>query len=264
MAKRNIVFIHGLWLHASSWEPWAEFFRARGYDSVHPGWPGEPATVSAAIANSAAVANRGIDDMVASYAQALSKMSEPPILIGHSFGGLFVEKLLGQGLGAAGIAIDPAPIKGVWQLPISALRATFPALANPFNLTKSVALTFDQFRYGFANAVSEEEARMLYGLYAISSPARPLFQVAAATFNPHAANAVAVSNAQRGPLLLTSGERDNTVPPVLVRAAFEKYAASSAVTEFKSFADRGHSLVIDSGWKEIAEYAAEWLAGKGL
>lgn len=264
MAKNPVVFIHGLWMHSSTWQPWMQFFSQQGYACSNPDWPGDGATVEASRANAEAIANRSIIEVADHYAAAIARLPGKPILIGHSFGGLLVQILLGRDIASAAIAIDPAPAKGVWQLPLSALKASLPALGNPFNLKRSVALTYKQFRYAFANAVSEEEAHELYDRCTVPSPARPLFQVAFATLNPNAQNKVNTANTSRGPLLITSGEKDHTVPPVLSEAAYKLYKKSSAVTEFKSFPGRGHSLTIDHGWKEIAEYSLQWLNSKGL
>jgi non-heme chloroperoxidase len=264
MAKSPVVFIHGLWMHSSSWKPWMDFFNQKGYECMNPGWPGDGATVEQSRANKKAIANRSIKQVADGYANVISTLPGKPIIIGHSFGGLMVQILMGRGLGSAGIAIDPAPIKGVWQLPFSALKASFPVLGNPFNLTKSVSLTHEQFRYAFTNAITEEESREIYDRYTVPSPARPLFQVAFATLNPGAQNKVNVANSTRGPLLITSGDKDHIVPPVLCKAAFNKYKRSGAVTELKSFENRGHSLACDHGWTEIAGYSLKWLNEKGL
>jgi len=197
-------------------------------------------------------------------AAQLRVFDRKPILIGHSLGGLLVQNLLGRELAAAAIAIDPAPIKGVRELPLSALKAAWPVLRNPLNLKRAVSLTEPQFRFAFTNAVSEPEARELYARYAMPAPARPLFQAATAMFNPNAATRVNVANANRGPPLLIAGTADNTVPPVLVRSTRRAYGNSPAVTEFKEFAGRGHSLTIDSGWRELAEYRLSWLRAKRL
>ncbi len=175
-----------------------------------------------------------------------------------------MQNLLGRDLASAAIAIDPAPIKGVPELPISALKSSFPVLGNPFNLKRAVSLTEQQFRFGFTNAVSEQEARELYARYAMPAPGRPLFQAATATFNPNSATKVNVMNATRGPLLLISGADDNTVPPVLVKSTLRAYGKSKAVTELKEFPRRGHSLTIDSGWRELAEFILTWLKDKGF
>ena len=264
MPKNPIVFIHGLWMHSTSWKPWMQFFAQHGYESLNPDWPGDGATVEESRASKKAIANHSIKEVAEGYAKVISTLSSKPILIGHSFGGLMVQILLGRGLAAAGIAIDPAPIKGVWQLPPSALKASLPVLGNPFNLTKAVSLTQKQFRYAFTNAITEEESKEIYNSFTVPSPARPLFQVAFATFNPGAQNKVNTANTTRGPLLITAGEKDHIVPPVLSKATFNKYKKSSAVTELITFANRGHSLASDHGWKEIAEYSLKWLNEKGL
>lgn len=264
MEKNPIVFIHGLWMHSSAWNPWMQFFEQHGYRSLSPGWPGDGATVQESRTNGVAIANRGISEVADGYAKVISTLASKPIVIGHSFGGLMVQILLGRGLASAGIAIDPAPIKGVWQLPFSAIKASFPVLGNPFNLKKAISLTYKQFHYAFTNAIDEEESKNLYDRFTVPSPARPLFQVAFATLNPRAENKVNTANSTRGPLLITSGDKDHIVPPVLCKAAFDKYKKSTAVTEFKSFSNRGHSLVLDHGWTEIAEYSLKWLNEKGL
>jgi len=262
--KPPIVFVHGLWLHAESWNQWMEFFRAKGYNAVAASWPGDGETTEATRKNPAAVAGYGVTEIADHIAGQLKAFAKRPILIGHSFGGLLVQNLLGRDLAAAAIAIDPAPIKGVPELPLSALKSSFPVLGNPFNFSRAVSLTEGQFRFGFTNAVPEQEARELYAKYAMPAPGRPLFQAATATFKPNSATKVNVANATRGPLLLISGAEDNTVPPVLVRSTLKAYRKSPAVTEIKEFAGRGHSLTIDSGWRELAEYSLAWLQAKGL
>ena len=258
--SRPVVFIHGLWLHASSWAPWIDLFRESGYDPIAPGWPGEPATVAEARENVDAVADLTIDNVTDHYAEIIKGLPVPPVIIGHSFGGLFTEKLLGQGYGAAGVAIDPAQIKGVLPLPLAQLRAALPGLGNPANLHKSVALTQKEFRFGFGNAVTEEESDQLFESWAIPSPARPLFQAAAANFTVHSQAKVATDNETRGPLLLISGTADHTVPDVTTRSTLKQYRDSSAVTELQQFEGRGHSLTIDSGWKDVADAVLTWLA----
>ncbi|MDP4132041.1 MAG: alpha/beta hydrolase [Bacteroidota bacterium] len=262
MAKKTIVFIHGLWIHASSWQPWMDFFNERGYQTLNPGWPGDSATVAECRANPQAIANRGVTEVADSYAKLIASLAEPPIVIGHSFGGLLTQVILGRGIAAAGIAIDPAPMKGVWQLPFSALKASLAVLGNPFNLKKAVSLSFDQFSYGFANAVPEAEARELYERWTIPAPGRPLFQAAFASI-AGSETKVNTANSTRGPLLITGGEKDHIAPPVLGRASLKKYN-SSMITEFKLFEGRGHSLVVDHGWKEIAGYALAWLGKNGF
>jgi pimeloyl-ACP methyl ester carboxylesterase len=263
-AKAPIVFVHGLWLHGESWNKWIEFFRENGYDAVAANWPGDSETTVATRKNPDAVAGYGVTEIADHIAGQLNRFGRKPILIGHSFGGLLAQNLLGRDLAAAAVAIDSAPIKGVPELPLSALKSAFPVLGNPLNFTRAVSLTERQFRFGFTNAVSEQEARELYAKYAMPAPGRPLFQAATATFNPKSATKVNVANAARGPLLLISGAQDNTVPPVLVRSALKAYRKSAAVTELKEFAGRGHSLTIDSGWRELAEYSLAWLKAKRL
>jgi pimeloyl-ACP methyl ester carboxylesterase len=262
MAKKTIVFIHGLWIHSSSWQAWMDFFQAKGYQTLNPGWPGDSATVAASRANPDAIANHGVTEIADSYEKVIKGLSEPPILIGHSFGGLLAQILLGRGVAAAAVAIDPAPMKGVWQLPVSTLKASLPVLGNPFNLKKAYSLTYDDFRYGFANAVPEAEAHELYDKWTIPGPCRPLFQAATAAFAGMETK-VNTDNTTRGPLLITGGGSDHIAPPILGQASAKKYN-SSVVTDFKLFEGRGHSLIVDHGWKDVAEYSLEWLNGKGL
>jgi non-heme chloroperoxidase len=262
MAKRTILFIHGLWIHASSWQPWLEFFKQQGYQTLNPGWPGDSTTVAECRTNPQTIANRGVTEIANSFAKVIESLAEPPIVIGHSFGGLIAQIILGRGIAAAGIAIDPAPIKGVWQLPFSVLKASFPVLGNPFNFKKAISLTFNQFRYGFANAVPEKEARELYDLWTIPAPGRPLFQAATATF-AGSETRVNTKNNTRGPLLITGGEKDHIAPPIFGKASLGKYS-SSVITEFKLFGGRGHSLIVDHGWAEIAGYSHEWLNRNGF
>ena len=261
---RPVVFIHGMWLHSTSWQPWMELFASAGYRPVAPGWPHEPATIEEARANPDVVANLSIDEVTDHYAGIIAGLDEPPVVIGHSFGGLFAEKLLGQGHGAGAVAIDPAQIKGVLPLPLAQLRSALPALGNPANLHRSVSLTKKEFRYGFGNAVSEEESDRLYDSWTVPSPARPLFQAAAANFVMHAQAAVDTANTERGPLLLISGTADHTVPDVVTRSTFKQYRDSTAVTELKKFEGRGHSLTVDSGWHDVAEAVLAWLKDHDL
>ena len=262
MAKRKIIFIHGLWIHSSSWQPWKDFFEQHGYETLNPGWPGDSSTVAECRNNPHAIANRGVTEISDHYASIIASISEPPIVIGHSFGGLIAQIILGRGIAAAGIAVDPAPMKGVWQLPLSALKASFPVLGNPFNFKKAISLSFDQFRYGFANAVPEAEAKELYERWTIPAPARPLFQAATASI-AGSETKVNTSNATRGPLLVTGGEMDHIAPPILGKASIKKYN-SSVISDFKLFEGRGHSLIVDHGWKEVAEYSLGWLNNHGL
>jgi alpha-beta hydrolase superfamily lysophospholipase len=259
-----VLFIHGLWLHATSWNPWIDLFTESGYAPVAPGWPGEPDTVAEAREHPEYVANYGIADAAEHFAEVIRGFEAPPIIIGHSFGGLLTEKLLGEGYGAAGVAIDPAQIKGVLPLPLSQLRSGLPGLGNPTNRHKAVSLTKSEFRYGFGNALPEEESDALWEQWNIPSPAKPLFQAAAANFSLHSEAKVATDNEDRGPLLLISGLEDHTVPDVVTRSSLKQYRKSSAVTELKQFEGRGHSLTIDKGWSEVAHAVLDWLKTNGL
>jgi non-heme chloroperoxidase len=253
------VFVHGLWLHASSWGGWEEKFQAAGYEPVSPGWPGEPSTVQAARRDPGAVAGRGINDVVDHFAQVIRGLPAPPVVIGHSFGGLIAQRLLGQDLAAAAVAVDPAPIKGVLVLPPSALKVASIALKSPANRNLSVALTAEQFRYGFGNAVSEQESADLYQRWAVPSPGKPLFEAAFANFAPSSPAKVNTGNKTRGPLLVTAGSEDHTVPPAISMSTRKQYHRSPAITDFVEFTGRGHSLTVDHGWAEVAEYALDWL-----
>jgi pimeloyl-ACP methyl ester carboxylesterase len=263
-SSRPVVFIHGLWLHATSWGPWIDLFKEAGYEPTAPGWPHEPRTVAAAREQPEAVAGVGIDEATEHFAAVIDQLAAPPVLVGHSFGGLLAEKLLGEGRAAAAVAVDPAQIKGVLPLPRAQLRAGLPAQGNPANRNRAVSLTEKEFRYGFGNAVSQEESDELFEAWTIPSPARPLFQAAAANFSLHSPAAVETGNQDRGPLLLVSGLEDHTVPDVVTRSTLKQYRKSAAVTELKQFEGRGHSLTIDHGWRDVADAVLAWLAEKGL
>ncbi|WP_027345024.1 alpha/beta hydrolase [Hamadaea tsunoensis] len=254
-----VVFIHGLWLHATSWQPWVRLFEQAGYAPIAPGWPGIAATVEQARDNPDAIADHGIDDVAQHYARIIEALPQRPILVGHSFGGMIAEKLLGEDLAAAAVAIDAAQIKGVLPLPLSSLRSTLPVFRNPANRHRAVSLTAGQFRYSFGNAVSEEESDDLYARWAIPAPGKPLFEAAAANFAPHSPAKVDTGNADRGPLLLVMGGQDHTVPEAITKATAKLYRDSAAVTDLIEFPDRGHSLTIDSGWRAVAEASLEWL-----
>jgi pimeloyl-ACP methyl ester carboxylesterase len=254
-ARTSVVFIHGLWLHADSWAPWVELFRAAGYDPIAPGWPGEPASVALANAHPEQLANVGIDEVVDHYAAIIRKLPAKPIVIGHSFGGLVAQKLLGMGLASAAVALDPAQVRGVLPLPLAQLRSAFPVLGNPFNYRRAISQTPKQFYFGFGNAVSEQESNRLHGKYHIPAPGKPLFQAALANLNPWTEDKVDSKNPDRGPLLLISGELDHTVPWAIVNASYKQQQDNPGVTEIVKIKGRGHALTIDSGWREVADTA---------
>jgi len=256
--------VHGLWLLASSWDPWRALFEERGYATLAPGWPDDPETTEAARHDPSSFAGKGIGEVAEYHAGILRQLNRKPVIIGHSFGGLLAQKLAGMGLAAGAVAIDPAPFRGVLPLPFSALKAASPVLRNPANRNKSVALTYEQFRFAFANAVSEEEAHELYDTYAVAAPGVPLFQAALANINWNTEASVDTKNPDRGPLLIISGEKDNTVPPSIANASYKRYKDNPGTTEIKEIKDRGHSLTIDSGWPEVADTALDFLDRHGL
>ncbi|WP_121193483.1 alpha/beta hydrolase [Motilibacter peucedani] len=258
------MFIHGLWLHATSWEPWMARFRDEGYEVQAPGWPGDRETVEESRQHADEIADHGIDDVVDHFAEIIRGLPEPPVLVGHSFGGMIAQKLLGRDLGKAAVAIDAAQIKGVLPVPLSALRATLPVFKNPANKHRAVSLTAEQFRYAFANAVSEEESDELYARWTIPAPGKPLFEAAASNFSPHSPAAVDTANSGRGPLLLIASGKDHTVPESVTRSTLKQYRHSDAVTDLHTFPDKGHSLTIDSGWGEVADTCLAWLRGQSL
>ncbi|HZX03051.1 alpha/beta hydrolase [Kribbella sp.] len=263
-SRQPVVFVHGLFLHATSWTPWVELFAEAGYAPTAPGWPNEPATVAEAREAPELVANTTIEDATDHFRKVIDSLDAPPVIIGHSFGGLITEKLLGEGYGAAGVAIDPAQIKGVLPLPLAQLRSGLPALGNPANLHRSVALTAKEFRFGFGNALPEAESDELFGKWSVPSPARPIFQAAAANFVLHSEAKVDTANSARGPLLLISGAEDHTAPAVVTRSTLRQYRDSTAVTQLREFEGRGHSLTIDHGWREVADAVLSWLKDQGL
>jgi pimeloyl-ACP methyl ester carboxylesterase len=250
-----VVFIHGLWLLPSSWDRWAAVFEEAGYTALTPGWPDDPDTVEEAHAHPEVFAHKTVGQVADHYAEVIGRLEKKPAVIGHSFGGLLTQIVAGRGLAAASVAIDPAPFRGVLPLPISALKSASPVLGNPANRNRAVPLTYEQFRFGFANAVSEDEAMDLYKTFAVPASGAPLFQAASANLNPWTEAKVDTKNPDRGPLLLISGEKDNTVPWAIANASYKKQKRNDGVTEIVEMPDRGHALVVDSGWREVADKA---------
>jgi pimeloyl-ACP methyl ester carboxylesterase len=250
-----VVFVHGLWLLPSSWDRWATHFEQAGYAPVLLSWPDDPETVTDANAHPEVFAGKTVGEVADHTAKLIGTLEKKPAVIGHSFGGLITQIMAGRGLSAASVAIDPAPFRGVLPLPVSSLRSSAPVLGNPANRHRAVPLTYDQFRYAFANAVSEEEAKELYDTFAVPASGAPLFQAATANFNPWTEAKVDTENPDRGPLLLISGEKDHTVPWAITNASYKKQQRNPSVTEITEIEGRGHALTIDSGWKEVADTA---------
>ena len=256
---KTIVLIHGLWMTPRSWESFRSFYESRGYNVLAPAWPRMTGEVEELRRDPTAMAGLGLHEIVDHYAGIIRKFPTPPILIGHSIGGLIVQLLLDRGLGRAGVAIDSATPKGVYPLPWSVLRSGWPVLGNPLNYRRMVGLTFEQFRYAFAHIMPEQEVRVAYERYAVPGPGRPLFQIASGNFNPWAANRINFRNANRAPLLLIGGSQDHVVPARLNRINFRLYRHSSAVTGYREFPHRSHFIIGQTGWREVAEFALTWV-----
>lgn len=250
--RTPVLFIHGLWLLPSSWDRWGPVFDEAGYAPMCPGWPDDPDTVAEAFAEPEVFANKTVGQVADHYTEIVGKLNKKPIVIGHSFGGLLAQIVAGRGLAAASVAIDSAPFRGVLPLPISALRSAGPGLSNPANRHRAVPLSFEQFRYAFANAVTESEAKELFETFAVPASGAPIFQAAVANLNPWTEATVDIMNPGRGPMLVISGEKDHTVPRAISEAIYNKQKHNTAVTEFVEMPDRGHSLTIDNGWREVA------------
>ncbi|OHV57449.1 alpha/beta hydrolase [Pseudofrankia sp. BMG5.36] len=255
-----VLFIHGLWIHSSSWTPWLDLFRSAGYEPIAPGWPGDGDTAAQTRDRPDRLAGIGLDDVAEHYGRIIAAMAREPVVIGHSVGGLVAQKLNVTHALRAAVAIDPAPIRGVRPLPLAQLRSAFPVLRRPGNAARTVALTAKQFRYGFGNAVSAEESDELHARYAIPGPGRPIFEVATANLRRRSAASVDTRTERRGPLLLVSGQQDHTVPDVVTRAAHRLYRHSPAVADLVRMPDRGHSLAFDHGWQDVAGLIEGWLS----
>jgi pimeloyl-ACP methyl ester carboxylesterase len=253
--RQPVVFVHGLWLLPSSWDRWAKVFEEAGFTALTPGWPDDPETVEEANAHPEVMAHKTVGQVADHFDEIVRGLRKKPAVIGHSFGGLLAQILAGRGLSVATVAIDPAPFRGVLPLPLSALKSAWPVLGNPANRNRAIPLTYEQFRYGFANAVSEEEAKQLYETYAVPASGAPLFQAATANLNPWTEVKVDTGNPERGPLLIISGEKDHTVPWAIANASYKQQKDNPGVTEIIEISNRGHALTIDSGWREVADKA---------
>ena len=250
-----VVFIHGLWLLPSSWDNWAGLFEEAGYAAVTPVWPYDPETVEEARANPDVLAKKSLSQIADHTAEVIGQLNKKPAVMGHSTGGLLCQMIAGRGMSAATVAIDPGPFRGVLPLPVSALKSAGPVLKNPLNKGRAITLTLDQFKYGWANALSDEEAKQLYDTYHVAAPGVALMQMANANVNPWTEAKVDTKNPDRGPLLIIDGEKDHTVPWAIANASFKKQQRNQGVTEIKQIPNRGHSLTIDGGWREVAETA---------
>ena len=250
-----VVFVHGLWLLPSSWDNWRKVFEDAGYTTLAPSWPDDPNTVDEANKHPEVFAHKTVGQIADHFQDVIGKLTKQPAIVGHSFGGLLTQILAGRGVSAASVAIDPAPFRGVLPLPISALKSAAPVIGNPANRGRAVPLTYEQFRFAFANAVSEDEAKQLYNTFAVPGSGVPLFQAATANLNPWTEAKVNSKNPERGPLLIISGEKDNTVPWSIANASYKKQKRNESVTEIVEIPDRGHSLTIDHGWREVADKA---------
>jgi len=253
--RRPVVFIHGLWLLPSSWDRWIAFVEEAGFTGLAPGWPDDPETVEEANSHPEVFAHKTVGQVADHFAEVIEQLARTPVVIGHSFGGLVAQILAGRSLAAVTVAIDPAPFRGVLPLPVSALKSAQPVLGNPANRGRAVPLTYEQFRFAFANALDEQEAQELYDTFAVPAAGAPLFQAATANLNPWTEAKVNSRNPDRGPLLIVSGEDDHTVPWAIADAAYRKQARNEGVTEIVEMPGRGHSLTIDGGWREVAETA---------
>jgi pimeloyl-ACP methyl ester carboxylesterase len=248
-----VVFVHGLWLLPNSWDRWRTMFEEAGYATLAPGWPDDPNTVEDANRHPEVLAHKSIGQIADHVEDVIGGLTKKPAVIGHSFGGLLTQILAGRGVSAVSVAIDPAPFRGVLPLPFSALKSASPVLGNPANHRRAVPLTYEQFRFAFANAVTEDEAKELYATFAVPGSGVPLFQAATANLNPWTQAKVKSKNPARGPLLIIDGEKDNTVPWAIANASFKKQKRNPGVTEIVKIPDRGHSLVIDHGWRVVAD-----------
>ncbi|HEY0248977.1 MAG TPA: alpha/beta hydrolase [Gryllotalpicola sp.] len=254
-----VVFVHGLWLLSSSWRPWRELFEQNGYTTLAPGWPDDPTSVAEAREHPDVFAHKMVQQVTDHYLAAIAALTKKPVVIGHSFGGLIAQKIASEGMAAVTVTIDNAPFTGVLPVPLSSIKAAAPVLGNPANRGKAIALTFEQFQYGWANNLDEEEARRLFDEFHVPASGVPLFQAVVANFNPfHNEVVVDVKNPERGPLLVIAGAKDHTVPLAITRATFAQQEKNAGVTEIVEVPGRGHSLTIDHGWPDVARPALDF------
>jgi pimeloyl-ACP methyl ester carboxylesterase len=257
--RTPVVLIHGLWLLPSSWANWAQLFEESGYAALTPGWPDDPETVEEARANPDVFAKKTLGQIADHTAEVIGKLDKKPAVMGHSTGGLVAQMIADRGLSAATVAIAPGPFRGVLPIPISALRSVMPVLRNPLNRGRAVTLSLDEFKYGWTNALGEDEAKQLYETYHVAAPGVALMQQANANLNPFTEAKLDPKNPERGPLLIIEGEKDHTVPWSIANASFKRQQRNDGVTEIKKILNRGHSLTIDSGWREVAETALRFV-----
>jgi pimeloyl-ACP methyl ester carboxylesterase len=258
--RTPVVFIHGLWLLPSSWDNWASLFEEAGYAALTPDWPDDPETVEQARANPEVLAKKGLRQVADHTAEVIERLERKPAVMGHSTGGLLAQMIADRGLSAVTVAIDPGPFRGVLPLPISTLRVSAPVILNPLNRNRAVTLTLDQFKYGWVNALDDDdEAKRLYETYHVAGPGKALMQMANANLNPWTEAKLDPRNPDRGPLLILDGEKDHTVPWAIANAAFKRQRRNEAVTEIEKIPNRGHSLTIDRGWREVAQKALDFV-----
>jgi pimeloyl-ACP methyl ester carboxylesterase len=250
-----VVFIHGLWLLPSSWDAWATLFEEAGYVALTPDWPDDPRTVEGARAEPEVLAKKTLKQVADHTTEVVDALDRKPALIGHSTGGLLAQMLAGRGLSAVTVAIDPGVFRGVLPLPGSVIKGVGPFLVNPRTRGRAITLTFDQFKYGWANALDEDEAKRLYDTFHVAGSGVSLVQMGNANLNPWTEAKVDTKNPDRGPLLIIDGEKDHTVPWAIANAAYKRQRHNPGVTEIVKMENRGHSLTIDHGWREVAETA---------
>jgi pimeloyl-ACP methyl ester carboxylesterase len=253
-----IVLIHGLWLLPSSWNSWVDYFEEEGYAGLTPDWPDDPETVEEARANPDVLAKKTLKQVADHTAEVIDRLTKKPAVMGHSTGGLLAQLIADRGLSAVTVAIDPGPFRGVLPLPVSTLRVSAPVLRNPLNRGRAITLTLDQFKYGWANALTDEEGKQLYETYHVAAPAVALMQMANANVNPWTEAKLNPKNPERGPLLIIDGEKDHVVPWAIANASYKRQSRNPGVTEIVQMPNRGHSLTIDSGWREVAQTALDF------